>query len=124
MQHGAVRMNEMESNKISEFTSPSDGETSERGTTKNEKTHKKINLFTFEKKVKQKAKLWWRRFTQYKKMTPNIDLNLMTTDKEYKNYIETNWNNGSNTSSFGNWAHPPSLRCQEPSETAIRTEWI
>ena len=36
----------------------------------------------FEKKTIQEAKLWWRQFTQYVKMTQKIDLNTMTTDKE------------------------------------------
>ena len=30
----------------------------------------------------QRSELWWRRFTQYIKMTQNIDLNEMTTDRE------------------------------------------
>ena len=45
-------------------------------------THQKITLPIFEKKTIQEAKLWWRRFTQYVKMTQKIDLNTMTTDKE------------------------------------------
>ena len=44
--------------------------------------HQKITLPIFEKKTIQEAKLWWRRFTQYVKMTQKIDLNTMTTDKE------------------------------------------
>ena len=51
-------------------------------TQKTEKTHQKITLPTFEKRGIQEAKLWWRRFTQYIKMTQNIDLNTMTTDRE------------------------------------------
>ena len=35
-----------------------------------------------EKRGIQKAKLCWRRFTQYIKMTRNIDVNIMTTDRE------------------------------------------
>ena len=45
-------------------------------------THQKVTLPIFEKKTIQEAKLWWRRFTQYVKMTQKIDLNRMTTDKE------------------------------------------
>ena len=30
----------------------------------------------------QEARLWWRRFIQNVQMTPKIDLNMMTTDKE------------------------------------------
>ena len=45
-------------------------------------THQKITLPIFEKKTIQEAKLWWRRFIQYVKMTQKIDLNRMTTDKE------------------------------------------
>ena len=37
---------------------------------------------TFEKRGTQEAKLWWRKFTKYEKMTQNIDLNIMTTDRE------------------------------------------
>ena len=65
-----------------ESTSSSNGEASERGATKHEETHPKITLPTFEKRGFQEAKLWWRRFTQYIKMTQNIDLNIMTTDRE------------------------------------------
>ena len=72
----------METNKISEGTSSSNGETSERGYQKNEKTHQKITQPTFNNRGIQEAKLWWRRFTQYIKMTQNIDLNTMTTDRE------------------------------------------
>ena len=46
------------------------------------KTQQKITLPIFEKKTIQEAKLWWRRFIQYVKMTQNIDLNTMTNDKE------------------------------------------
>ena len=45
-------------------------------------THQKITLPILEKKTIQEAKLWWRRFIQYVKMTQKIDLNRMTTDKE------------------------------------------
>ena len=72
----------METYKISDGTSSSNGETSERGNQKNEKTHQKITLPTFDKRGIQEAKLWWRRFTQYKKMTENIDLKTKTTDRE------------------------------------------
>ena len=46
------------------------------------KPHQKITLPIFEKKTIQEAKLWWRRFIQYVKMTQDIDMNNMTTDKE------------------------------------------
>ena len=46
------------------------------------KPHQKITLPIFEKKTIQELKLWWRRFIQYVKMTQDIDLNNMTTDKE------------------------------------------
>ena len=46
------------------------------------KTHQKITLSIFEKRTIQEAKLWWRRFIQNVKMTQDIDLNTMTTDKE------------------------------------------
>ena len=72
----------MESQKSSESTSSSRGEVPERANAKTEKTHQKITLPTFEKRGIQKAKLWWRGFTQYIKMTQNIDLNEMTTDRE------------------------------------------
>ena len=83
IEHGAVR--KMENSKNLESASSSNGETSERGATKNEKTHQKHTLPTFENRRIQKAKLWWRRFTQYIKMTQNIDLNIMTTDREILN---------------------------------------
>ena len=44
--------------------------------------HQQITLPIFEKKTIQEAKLWWRRFIQYVKMTQKRDLNRMTTDKE------------------------------------------
>ena len=46
------------------------------------KTHQKITLPILEKRTIQEAKLWWRRFIQYVKMTQDIDLNTKTTDKE------------------------------------------
>ena len=49
---------------------------------KNKKTNLKITLPTFEKRGIQEDKLLWRRFTQYIKTTQNIDLNIMTTDRE------------------------------------------
>ena len=49
---------------------------------KNQEDTLKITLPTFEKRGIQEAKLWWRRFTQYIKITQNIDLNIMTTDCE------------------------------------------
>ena len=72
----------MESQKSSESTSSSSGEVPERANAKTEKTHQKITLPTSEKRGIQEAKLWWRRFTQYRKMTQNTDLNEMTTDRE------------------------------------------
>ena len=63
-----------------EATGPnSSSEESER---KGRKPHRTITLPIFEKKTIQEAKLWWRRFIQYVKMTRDIDLNNMTTDKE------------------------------------------
>ena len=54
-------------------------------------THQKITLPIFEKKI-QEAKLWWRRFIQYVKMTQKIDLNRITTDieiiEEYREELE------------------------------------
>ena len=82
IEHGAVRLNKMENSKILESTSSSNGEASERGDTKNEETHRKIFLPTFEKRGIQEAKLCWRIFTQYTNMKQNIDLNIMTTDRE------------------------------------------
>ena len=54
----------------------------ERSNTKNEKTLRKIILSTFEKRCKEAAKLCRRRFKQYIKMTQNIDLNVMTNDRD------------------------------------------
>ena len=82
IQHGAVRMsqkNETNPTEVSSRNSSSEesGEKKGRPT-----THQKITLPIFEKKAIQEAKLWWRRFIQYVKMTQKIDLNRMTTDKE------------------------------------------
>ena len=77
IEHGA------EANKISDGTSSSNGETLERGNQKNEKTHQKVTLPTFDKRGIHEAKLWWRRFTQYIKMTQNIELKTITTDREF-----------------------------------------
>ena len=82
----------MDSTKISESTSSSSGEPPQRENTKNEKSHQKITLTTFDKRGIQEAKLWRSRFTQYIKMTQNIDLNQMTTDREileqYRNDLD------------------------------------
>ena len=40
------------------------------------------NIAYIREKNHSKAKLWWRRFIQYVKMTQKIDLNMMKTDKE------------------------------------------
>ena len=61
-----------------------------------EQQHQKITLPIFEKKTVQEAKLWWRRFIQYVKMTQKIDLNRMTTNKEileeYREELEIKMN--------------------------------
>ena len=44
----------------------------------------KLTIPTFEKRGINEAKLWWRRFIQYVKMTHEMDLSVMTTDKEIK----------------------------------------
>ena len=72
----------MDNQKTTESTGSSSGEISGRTNSKTEKTHQKTTLPTFEKRGIQEAKLWWRRFTQYIKMTQNIDLNIMITDRE------------------------------------------
>ena len=72
----------MENQKATESAGSSSEEIPERANSKTEKTHQKITLPIFEKRGKQEAKLWWRRFTQCIKMTQNIDLNTMTTDRE------------------------------------------
>ena len=72
----------MENQKATESTGSSNGGNHERASSKTEKTHQKTTLPTFQKRGKQEAKLRWRRFTQYIKMTQNIDLNIMTTDRE------------------------------------------
>ena len=77
----------MENQKSSESTGSSSREISERANTKSEKSHQKITLPTFEKRGIQEAKVGWRRFTQYIKMTQNIDRNGMTTYlKKLQNY--------------------------------------
>ena len=44
----------------------------------------KLPIPALDKKDSRSAQLWWRRFTQYIKMTHEIDLSEMTTDKEIK----------------------------------------
>ena len=73
----------MENQKANESAGSSRGEIPERANSKTEKAHHKITLTTFEKRGIQEAKLWWRRFTQYIKMTQNIDLNTMTQTVRY-----------------------------------------
>ena len=80
IQNGAV--DKMETQKLSESKCSSSGEILKRAKTKTEKNHQKITLPTFEKRGIQEAKLWWRRFTQNMKMTQNIELKEMTTDRE------------------------------------------
>ena len=55
------------------------------------KTDQKITLPIFEKRTIQEAKLWWRRFIQFVKMTQDIDLNTMITDKEILADYRMNW---------------------------------
>ena len=82
IQHGAVRMSQKNENNSAESNSRNSS-SEESGDKKGRTTaHQKITLPIFEKKTIQEAKLWWRRFTQYVKMTQKIDLNTMTTDKE------------------------------------------
>ena len=45
-------------------------------------TSPKNHTTELRKKSIPEAKLWWRRFIQYVKMTQDIDLNNMTVDKE------------------------------------------
>ena len=47
-------------------------------------TKQKLSIPSLEKKDSQNARLWWRRFVQYVKMTHELDLSEMTTDKEIK----------------------------------------
>ena len=72
----------MDSNKTSERTSSSSGEPPQREKTRNEKSHQKITFPTIDKRSIQEAKLWWRIFTQYIKITQTIDLNQITTNRE------------------------------------------
>ena len=78
----AVRMTSS-SRKIitNEATGPNSSieESKRKGRTK---PQQKITLPILKKKTIQESKLWWRRFIQYVKMTHDIDLYNMTTDKE------------------------------------------
>ena len=77
----------MDHQKATESAGSSSREISDRTNLKTEKTHQKITLETFEKRGIQGAKSWWRRSTQYIRMTQNVDLNEMTTDREIiRNY--------------------------------------
>ena len=69
IQHGAVRMSQKNENNPAEMASrnsSSEESGEEKGRTS---THQKITLPIFEKKTSQEAKLLWRRFIQYVKMT-------------------------------------------------------
>ena len=55
---------------------------SEESERKRTKQRQKITLPIFEKKTIPEAKLWWKRFIQYVKMTQDKDLTIMTNDKE------------------------------------------
>ena len=93
----------MDNQKATETTGSSSGEISEMTNSKTEKTRQKITLSSFEKLGIQESKLWWRRFTQCIKMTQNIDLNIMTTDRETLQNYRDDLNTGSKTYSFGHW---------------------
>ena len=58
-------------------------------------SRQKITIPQLEKLDTTSAKLWWRRFTQYIKMTRDIDLNEMTNDKkileEFRELLEGPW---------------------------------
>ena len=78
----------MEDTKSAESTGLSSGEnTAERATAKNEETHQKVTLPTFEKR----GKLGRRRFTQCIKMRQNIDLNVMTNNREILQEHRMSW---------------------------------
>ena len=47
-------------------------------------TKQKLSIPSLEKRDSTGAKLWWRRFIQYIKMTHRLDLSDMTTDKGNK----------------------------------------
>ena len=72
----------MDNQKANESAGSSSEEIPKKANSKTKKTNQKITLPTFEKRGIQEAKLWWRGFAQYIKMTQNIDLNTMTTDRE------------------------------------------
>ena len=99
----------MENNKHLESTSSSNGEASERMATKNEKTHQ-ITLPHFEKRGIQEAKLWWRRFSHYIKMTQNIDLNIITTDREILEQYRVELEERIKDVLYGHWVNLPSPR--------------
>ena len=94
----------MENQKATESAGSSNGEIHERANSKTEKTPKNY-LTNIRKRGIQEAKLWWRRFTQYIKMTQNIDLNIMTTDREILENYRNTWNTGSKICLFGHWAN-------------------
>ena len=113
----------MESQKSSESTSSSSGEIPERANAKTEKTHQKITLPTFEKRGIQEAKLWWGIFTQYIKMTQNIDLNEMTTDREILPNNRDDLEHRIKDYLYGHWASQRSLKRQELLEIMIQIKW-
>ena len=71
----------MESQKSSESTSSS-SEIPERANAKTEKNSSENYVTNVRETRNTRGKVWWRRFTQYMKMTQIIDLNEMTTNRE------------------------------------------
>ena len=72
IEHGAVRLNEMENRK--NLAAQALQTEKPRYEEPQKKTQQNITLPSLEKTGFQEAKLWWRRFSQYKKMRQNIDL--------------------------------------------------
>ena len=104
IQHGRVNIKEWRETTHREVQAPRIEKHQNVGIQKKtKKTHQKSTLYTFEKRGIQEAKLWWRRLTLYNKMTQNIDLNEMTTDRElsqhYRDELEHRIKNFSN----GHW---------------------
>ena len=82
IQHGAaVRVTSNSSKIITNGQAGLISSSEESDKKRRTKQHQKITLPTFEKTI-QEAKLSWKRFIKYVKMTRDIDLKMMTNDQE------------------------------------------
>ena len=72
----------------------------------------KLSIPILEKNDHTSAKLWWRKFTQYIKMTREIDLSKMANSKEVLPQNRDQLEKKEKTSSFGHLGNQHSRRWQ------------